>query len=53
LSFFVQKQFSRRAAQSIADAIDTVVVEVEPLAEHYLDNLREAACLFARMSDTK
>jgi zinc transport system substrate-binding protein len=46
-AIFVQKQFSRRAAQSIAEAVGAVLIEVDPLAENYLDNMRKAARLFA------
>ncbi|MBD3314523.1 MAG: ABC transporter substrate-binding protein, partial [Chitinivibrionales bacterium] len=40
---FVQPQFSRKAAQAIADAIDGAVVPVDPLAEDYMANLGEIA----------
>ena len=36
---FVQKQFSSRAAETIAKAIHGKVVALDPLAEDYLDNL--------------
>ncbi len=44
---FVQKQFSPRTAGVIADALGGKVVAVDPLAEDYVNNLREAAALFA------
>jgi len=36
---FVQPQFDRRAAQKIAEAIDGVVISLDPLAEDYLVNM--------------
>jgi zinc transport system substrate-binding protein len=44
---FVQKQFSRRDAQTVARAMDGRVVAVDPLAEDYLGNMREVAGAFA------
>jgi zinc transport system substrate-binding protein len=44
---FVQQQFSRRAAETVAQAIGATVIAVDPLAENYLDNLREVAKAFA------
>jgi zinc transport system substrate-binding protein len=44
---FVQAQFSRRAAETIAQAIGARVVAVDPLAEDYMDNLQQAARQFA------
>jgi zinc transport system substrate-binding protein len=44
---FVQTQFSRRAADTIAHAIDARVVAVDPLAEDYMNNLRRVARQFA------
>ena len=38
---FVQPQFSKRQAQQIAQAIDGVVIAVDPLATNYVDNLRQ------------
>lgn len=46
-AIFVQKQFSRHSARSVAEAVGAALVEVDPLAENYLDNMREAARLFA------
>ena len=40
---FVQQQFSRSAAETVAQAIGARVVTVDPLAENYLDNLRHVA----------
>lgn len=40
---FVQRQFSREAARAVAEAIGGAVVEVDPLAEDYLANLRAIA----------
>jgi zinc transport system substrate-binding protein len=44
---FVQAQFSRRAAETIAQAIGARVVVVDPLAEDYMGNLRQVARQFA------
>ncbi|MDH3349285.1 MAG: zinc ABC transporter substrate-binding protein [Desulfobulbaceae bacterium] len=40
---FVQPQFSRKAARSIARAIDGVVVALDPLAKDYLENMESMA----------
>ena len=40
---FVQKQFSTDSAQAIADNINGVVVEVDPLAADYFGNMRTIA----------
>jgi zinc transport system substrate-binding protein len=44
---FVQTQFSRRTAESVATAIGARVVGVDPLAENYPQNLLRAAHAFA------
>ena len=44
---FVQAQFSRRTAETIAQAIGARVIAVDPLAEDYDANLRSAASRFA------
>jgi zinc transport system substrate-binding protein len=44
---FVQAQFSRRAAETIAQAIGARVVAADPLAEDYINNLRRVARQFA------
>jgi zinc transport system substrate-binding protein len=46
-AIFVQAQFSRRAAETIAQAIGARVVAVDPLAEDYMNNLRQVARQFA------
>lgn len=46
-AIFVQRQFSGRDAQTIARAVGARVVTVDPLAEDYLDNMREVAKAFA------
>lgn len=43
---FVQPQFSRTTANTVARAIDGKVVAIDPLAENYIDNLRKAADAF-------
>lgn len=45
---FVQKQFSRTTAATIARAINGRVVAIDPLAEDYLSNMRRTAEAFAR-----
>ncbi|MDH4317631.1 MAG: zinc ABC transporter substrate-binding protein [Desulfobulbaceae bacterium] len=40
---FVQPQFSRKAASSIARAIGGVVVALDPLAEDYIENMKSMA----------
>lgn len=44
---FVQTQFSRRTAETVASAIGARVVAVDPLAENYPQNLRRVAQEFA------
>ncbi len=38
---FVQEQFSTEMAESVAEEIQGVVVRIDPLAENYMENLRE------------
>ncbi len=40
---FVQKQFSARSAEAIAESISGSVIPIDPLAENYFDSLRELA----------
>jgi zinc transport system substrate-binding protein len=44
---FVQEQFSTRTARAIARSLDAKVVTVDPLAEDYVNNLRQVADEFA------
>lgn len=44
---FVQPQFSRSTAAVVADAIEGRVAAVDPLAEDYLNNLRQVVEVFA------
>lgn len=44
---FVQSQFSRRNAETVARAIGGRVIAVDPLAENYAENLRMVANIFA------
>ncbi|SKA79634.1 zinc transport system substrate-binding protein [Thiothrix eikelboomii] len=44
---FVQPQFSQRAAEQVAKAIQGKVVSIDNLAEDYIPNLRKAARLIA------
>lgn len=46
-AIFVQAQFSRRMAETVAQALGARVIAVDPLAENYLDNLRGVAQQFA------
>jgi zinc transport system substrate-binding protein len=48
---FVQQQFRRRDAQTVARAIGGKVIAVDPLAENYIDNLRLVAETFAEAMD--
>lgn len=55
-TIFVQPQFSRKAAQAVAEAIGGEVIPLDPLARNYIDNLVEisakiAAALGARAGD--
>ena len=43
---FVQRQFSDRDAKTIAAQIGAKIVYVDPLAENYLDNLKQVTRLF-------
>jgi zinc transport system substrate-binding protein len=43
---FVQQQFSRRAAQAVAEAIGGRVVAVDPLAEDYVPSMKKMADAF-------
>jgi zinc transport system substrate-binding protein len=36
---FVQKQFSTKSSEAIADEIEGVVVQIDPLAKDYIDNM--------------
>lgn len=40
---FVQQQFSQRSALAVAEALGAAVIEADPLALDYLDNLRAVA----------
>lgn len=40
---FVQKQFNQDSAKAIADSIDGVVVEIDPLAPDYFNNMKVMA----------
>ena len=42
-ALFIQPQFSQKTAQFIAEAIGARLILVDPLAEDYLDNLKEIA----------
>lgn len=48
---FVQPQFSRTTASTIAKAIAGQVVAIDPLAEDYLTNMQRAAEVFVRTLD--
>ncbi len=50
-TLFVQPQFSQRAAEQIAKAIDGKVVSIDPLAEDYPANLHKVARLIAGVTD--
>lgn len=46
-TIYVQPQFSRSSAKTIAQAINAKVVVLDPLAENYFENLRRAADMLA------
>ena len=46
---FVQKQFSEKSAETVANAIGGRVIQMDPLARDYLDNMRKIAQTFAEV----
>lgn len=50
-TIFIQPQFDQRMAGQVAKAIDGTVVSIDPLAEDYMANLRQAARLIAGVRD--
>lgn len=48
-AIFVQKQFSRANAELIARAIGAKIITLDPLAEDYINNLRQVANVLARV----
>lgn len=50
-TIFIQPQFDQRMAGQVAKAIDGTVVSIDPLAEDYMANLRQAARLIAGVKD--
>jgi zinc transport system substrate-binding protein len=45
---FIQSQFNKDIAQSIAKEIGATVIAIDPLAENYLDNLKNVAEIIAQ-----
>ncbi len=45
---FVQPQFNKKSAETIAKQINGKVVEIDPLAENWAENLLKVANIFAR-----
>lgn len=45
---FVQQQFSRKAAETVASAIGGVVISIDPLAEDFLSNTRHVTQQLAK-----
>jgi zinc transport system substrate-binding protein len=45
---FVQKQFSRTAAEQVARAIGGEVVAIDPLAEDFIGNMRDVGKVLLR-----
>jgi len=43
---FVQKQFSTQEAEAVAQAIQGKIVQIDPLAENYLENMRVILSIF-------
>jgi len=50
---FAQKQFSKSAAQTVAQAIQGKVILIDPLAEDYYENMRSIADVFLEVLDEK
>lgn len=50
-TIFIQPQFDQRMADQVAKAIGGNVVSIDPLAEDYIANLRQAARLIAGVKD--
>jgi zinc transport system substrate-binding protein len=50
-ALFVQKQFSTRSAETVAQAIGARVIPLDPLAKDYLENLRWTAEIIRMTSD--
>jgi zinc transport system substrate-binding protein len=48
---FVQKQFSKKSAEAVARAIGGTVIQIDPLAPDYLENMREIAHAFAKVME--
>ncbi len=44
---FIQSQFSKAMAESVAEEVGAVVVSIDPLAEDYISNLRNVATTIA------
>ena len=47
---FVQKQFGLSIAQKVAKMLGATVQELDPLAENYLENMRQTAIAIAGAS---
>jgi len=46
---FVQEQFSKKQANAVAEQINAKIIEIDPLAENYLENLKEIARLLSNI----
>ncbi len=46
---FVQRQFSEKSAETVANAIGGRVIQIDPVAMDYLDNMRKIAQTFAEV----
>lgn len=46
-TLFLQKQFKISSVQTFANEIDASLIEIDPLAENYIDNLRTVSRLIA------
>jgi zinc transport system substrate-binding protein len=46
---FVQKQFSEKSAETVANAVGGRVIQMDPLARDYLNNMRKIARTFAEV----
>lgn len=47
-TIFVQKQFNKASAEILAREINAQVIELDPLAENYIENLRQVANAIAQ-----
>lgn len=49
---FVQEQFNKAVANSIAEEVDATIVSIDPLAENYTENIQTVAKIIAGNNNT-